>query len=150
MAGEILATNANYQTAIAQQACAADTQSECGFADMLKDAMGTAVDKALAKWTGQQTAAADGAEDLPATARAGQVETKLNEAIAVAFIAPLLTQAVDKAEQTYFANSPAERAYAKQMYTEIAGKIGSSGKLPLARSIAKALLQRMKDGQVAA
>lgn len=76
---------------------------------------------------------------------AGQkIENRLNEAIAVSFIAPMLTDAMGDAKGAYFTNSPAEQAYAKQMYMEIATRIGQSNRLPLARSMAEAMQQRIQ------
>lgn len=74
---------------------------------------------------------------------ASQVKTRLDQAIAEAFIAPLLAQTAVNVEQKYFLHSPAEQAYAQQMYTQLASQIGTSGKMPLAKGIAKAVLQQM-------
>jgi hypothetical protein len=74
---------------------------------------------------------------------AQQVKTRLDQVLAEAFLAPLLAQAAVNVEQKYFLHSPAEQAYAQQMYTQIASQIGTSGRMPLAKGIAKAVLQQM-------
>jgi hypothetical protein len=73
------------------------------------------------------------------------IKGKINEAMAVGFIAPMLADALGRFDQTYFANSPAEQAYAKQLYTEIATRIGQSTRFPIGRDIARAMLQRMNS-----
>lgn len=82
-------------------------------------------------------------------ADATKLKAKLNEAVAVSFVAPLLADALGKFEQTYFANSPAEQAYARQLYTEIATRIGQSSKFPVARDISRAMLKRLGDAESA-
>ncbi len=73
-----------------------------------------------------------------------QIDRRLNEAVAVSFIAPLLADAMGGDERTYFTNSRAEQAYARQMYMEIATRIGQSNRLPLGRSIAESFKKRIE------
>jgi len=101
------------------------------------------VDEASNKVQDNSTGAASPSKTAKARLDARQIETKLNEAIALTFIAPMLTSVLNESEQTYFVNSPTEQAYARQMYMQIASKIGQSGKLPLARNIAQAFVRRL-------
>ena len=75
-----------------------------------------------------------------------QLERTIDEVVSVVFIAPLLFESMGKGEQTYFLNSRAEQSYARQMYLEIASKLGASGRLPAGRDIAEALQARLRTG----
>jgi hypothetical protein len=136
-----LGVNIRHDMVMARQTLAAGASSSPlkAFKAALKDALkaGAAGD------------ASSGAAGGVAPADQQKLKDKLNEAMAVSFIAPLLADALGKSEQTYFANSPAEQAYARQLYTEIATRIGQSSKFPVARDIAKAMLQRLNDMQQA-
>jgi len=154
--------NTTCNVAALRQSFAAGSQNACTFAQVLKNAAGALLQKAAGadeSTDGSQThgnASPVGSQPAGGTSTTGtqnsnvraagsgeQMELKLNEAIAVAFVAPLLAQAVQNIEQKYFLHSPAEQAYARQMYMEIASRIGTSGKMPLAKNIVKAMLQQM-------
>jgi hypothetical protein len=85
-----------------------------------------------------------GSTSGPAGINEKAIKGKINEAMAVNFIAPMLVDALGRFDQTYFANSPAEQAYSTQLYTEIASRIGQSDKFPIGRDIARAMIQRLK------
>lgn len=129
--------------AMTQQSASAGGDSNCPFAQMLQQAAAGQTYKAA-----DSSSTTSGSSSTPSSSNstgstAQQVKTRLDQAIAEAFIAPLLAQTAVNAEQKYFLHSPAEQAYAQQMYTQLAGQIGTSGKMPLAKSIAKAVLQQM-------
>ncbi len=154
---KILGIDAKYLLNLAKQSGAACPDGNCDFAQMLQNAAQDMIQKAAGTDTdatadnetvaatgtdsGNGSSAASATPDTSSTAN--QVELKLNQAIAEAFIAPLLAQTAIQVQQRYFLHSPAEKAYAQQMYTQIASQIGKSGKMPLAKTIAKAVLQQM-------
>lgn len=147
---QVLGANTNYDVAMARQTFT-NAAAECPFQKCLKNAAKGALADVLKQAAGSTDAAgttttSDASATTGSQAAAGdskKIEGKLNEMIAVGMIAPMLAEALGKFQQTYFANSPAEQAYAKQLYMEIATKIGQSSKLPLAKSIAKAVEQRL-------
>jgi hypothetical protein len=167
---QVLSANTNYNVAMARQSFTDASATECPFQKLLEDAAKGALADWLKQATaatdssgtdagGATTTASDAATtstDAAATDSAAtstdaasqaadgkKLQGKLNEMIAVGLIAPMLTETLGKFQQTYFANSPAEQAYAKQLYMEIATKIGQSTNLPLAKDIAKAVQQRL-------
>ncbi len=149
--------NTNFDVAMAKQAFSKAASAECPFKKLLKDAMQGAIDSQKARFT--SAAATSGATgETPSTAASGttaqgsagpvdsqKLQGKLNEMISVGLIAPMLADALGKFEQTYFANSPAEQAYTKQLTMEIATKVGQSSKLPLAKYVAQAMQKRMEN-----
>jgi hypothetical protein len=149
---KIAGINAKSLIALAQKAQSSCPDGECAFAQMLQEA-------ADAFKNGNKVKTADGSSDTSdstssstnsssSSATGDQVKMRLDQAIAEAFIAPLLAQTAINVEQKYFLHSPAEQAYAQQMYTRLAGQIGTSGKMPLAKGIAKAVLQQMGDSSL--
>jgi hypothetical protein len=99
---------------------------------------GTSASSAASSTTSSQTGTST-------TADGTKLKAKVDEAIATGFIAPMLADAMGQLEQRYFSNSPAEQTFANQLYTEIATRIGQSGKLPLGKQISQALLQRLAN-----
>ncbi len=145
---QVSGTNLNFDVAMARQSCAsadADCPFRKFFKEVLQGAMEDVRDQAAGASNKVQNAAAAAGPSKTAKARpnAKQIEAKLNEAIALTFIAPMLASALNESQQAYFVNSPAEQAYARQLYMQIATKIGQSTKLPLARNIAQALHRQL-------
>lgn len=157
---KILGIQAKNLMALAQQSQASGAGGNCAFTQMLQQALSqykAAAAGSSSAYTGSSYTAKDAVVAKSATSNAtdssststsgaaGQVKMRLDQAIAEAFLAPLLAQGAINAQQTYFLHSPAEQAYAQQMYTQIASQIGSSGRMPLAKGILKAVLQQMGD-----
>jgi len=93
----------------------------------------------VAQLDAQQARFAEALRDASADADPDLLERKVNEVLAVTFIGPLLAEAIGNGKQVYFVNSRSEQAYARQLYLEIAGRIGASGRLPIGKQIAAAL-----------
>jgi hypothetical protein len=146
---QVLGTNTNFEMAMARQSCAT-ADAECPFRNLFKRMLHGAMDDTRTQTAGtgrpnqDPSAAAGGASNNTASRLdVTKIEAKLNEALALTFFAPMLANALNESRQTYFVNSPTEQAYARQLYMQIATKIGQSSKLPLARNIARALQQRL-------
>lgn len=148
---KILGVKAKDLLAMVNQPQAASCpDGSCPFAKMLKDVTGdrTKASSQTSKSASANTTATSSAGSAAAkNSNAAAMEMKLNETIGVAFIAPLLAQTVQNVEQSYFLHSPAEQAYAKQMYLDIASRMSTSGKMPLAKNIVKAVLQQMGNAE---
>lgn len=146
---QVLGTSLKFEEAMARQGCLA-AEAESPLRRFFQQVLRGAVDKAR----GEIGAAADTAQESIATAAssktskgkpdAKQIEAKLGEALALTFFAPMLAGAMNESQQAYFVNSPTEQAYARQLYMQLATKIGQSGKVPLARDIAQAFVRQLK------
>jgi len=145
---QVSGTSLKFDVAMAKQGCAS-AEADCPLRQFFKEVLQGAVDEARGKVAGtadtvQNSAAPTGLSKI-AKARpdAKQIEAKLNEALALTFFAPMLASAMNESQQAYFVNSPTEQAYARQLYMQVATKIGQSGKLPLARNIAQAFRRQL-------
>jgi len=145
--------NIRHDVAMARQAVlkgASSDQFQKTLKGALKEAVKTGANGVLDGMISQGKATSGSAARSTASVSGTdekKLKGKLNEAMAVGFVAPMLADALGRFEQTYFANSPAEQAYARQLCTEIATRIGQSSKFPIARDIARAVLQRLSDAQ---
>ncbi len=149
----ILGVSIGRDVAKAQHALAKAADSG-GFQKILKsvgkDLLNTVVNDTVSQASGSSGSSASGSSASMNTATGKkELRAKLNEAVAVGLVAPILSEGIGQVGQRYFANSPAEQAYSKQLYTELLTRVGQSGKLPLARDLANAMLQRMQATQQA-
>jgi hypothetical protein len=132
----VLGINIKHDVAMARQ-----TLLKGASPDQFRKTLAGALKNAAKAVSGSSTGSTSGSVGMDEKT----LKSKINEAMSVNFIAPMLVDALGRFDQTYFANSPAEQAYATQLYTEIASRIGQSDKFAVGRDIARAMLQRINS-----